>query len=193
MFAVCWGNGVELFQFQNLEEEKAKGIKYVGQYKSDVEIRHIEWISENNILMYDYKNQFKLLYTSAVKPPQKSAIDQDPDNPSRAMTSTQIFDAEVATHIYNSGDDNKGQLIPYYSNTIVGIGQARRVFVLGSRKLSVGRHIEWKEHLETLKNKAEWLSALSFCITLYKGESQRFADLPNDSKKRRELIRPVLS
>jgi len=208
LLAISWGTTLDLFQFYNIEEEHSKGVRYVGTYQTENEIQHMEFISENNILLYDTTREFKLACTYRLKP--KSAVlnksnpvvphAQTPDlkNPETIVT-LPIFEPDVSFQIYHEiADDNDDMKqiqkpILFYNNTIKSFLSMRRIYILGFNKVYIGKHLNWKEQLDFLKSRAEWLPALSLCVSLYKGDNIWYADLPLDPNERKNCIRPYSS
>mmetsp|Transcript_5309 Transcript_5309/g.4497 ORF Transcript_5309/g.4497 Transcript_5309/m.4497 type:complete len:218 (-) Transcript_5309:3137-3790(-) len=63
LLAIGWGNEIQLLQFQNLEEESTRGIRFVGFHETEEEIFNVDFISENLLHLYDFKRNMRLLYT----------------------------------------------------------------------------------------------------------------------------------
>ena len=195
-----------MFQIQNVEEQ-ARGIKHIGVYHSEIELSHIEWISESHILLYNKAREFKLLYIHLLKTRsqlkklsnQEETSSQRSLNDPNAVIDIKISDLNVAFHIYHDPGDHQEKMqqvqkpVLFYNNTIIGLPSIQKIYILGFDKLYVGRQLAWKEQLEILKNKAEWLTALSFCVSLYKGDNLWFANLPPQKAQRKKLLRQYSS
>ena len=168
MLAVSWGTEIYLLEFQQIEDEKS-GIRTAGYFKSQEEIGHLEFISENLLLMYDYKKDLKILYTGFFIP-QNSIEYAEPQDYAKVILNSQVIDPDISFQICAKESSERRRPIIFYSNTINAIDTIRRVFILGYKRAYVGKLYSWQEYLEELIEKAEWLSALSLCISLYQGK-----------------------
>ena len=198
LLAISWGANLDLFQFYNVEEEHSKGVKYAGTYQTEHEIQKMLFISENNILLYDTSREFKLACTYRFKP--KSALNKPKTTPQlETIMTLPIFEPDVSFQIYHEIMDDNDDMkqiqkpILFYNNTIANFPHIRRVYIMGFNKVYIGKHVNWKEQLDFLKNRAEWLPALSTCVAFYKGENIWFAELPFDPTERKNQIRPYTS
>ena len=196
LLSIAWGNYVDVFQFRESELDYAKMVKYLASYRSATEISHHEWISENNLLLYDPRGKFRLVNTSILKPRPSQEQPEEQDN-SKLATAIPNQDADVAFYIYNhikEDDDHDGghyqRPILYYSNTVLGFSLMRRIFILGFKKAYYVKHLEWKEYLEVLKSKADWLSAMTFFVILYQGSEKSFAGLSSNLEQNRKVLQP---
>lgn len=169
MLAVSWGTEINLLQFQSIEEDETRGIKLAGVFKSQEEISHLEFIGDNLILMYDYKKDMKLLFTGYFVSRNSVEFASSADY-AKCILNTQVVDPDISFQICAKESSERKRPIIFYTNTINAIDTIRRVFILGYKRAYVGKLFSWKEYVEEQKEKAEWLSALSLCISLYQGK-----------------------
>ena len=187
---MSWGVEVRLIQIEKLDPE-GRGITEVGRFASNKDIAHLEWFSESNVLIYDGKKEFNVIHTGSFRSINHTSSSQ-PFDYTQAIISSEFIES-VRFQVYEGMGRVDSQSWPafYYTNTIRGVGSAKRVFIMGEMKMLVAKHFEWKEYIEDLSDKAEWLTALSLCISVHNGTIKKFPDVPKSAKERKDLIKPI--
>ena len=117
------------------------------------------------------------------------------DYPS-AVINAQLLDPDIAFQIYRNEKTSKFEIasgrhqrpILYYTNTIAADQISRSVYILGAKRMYMGRHFEWKEYIENLTSDAEWLHAFAVFVSISNGSNRMFAGLPNNPKERKTLL-----
>jgi len=187
---MSWGREIFLLQCQNVEDAEAKGIRFAGIYESKYDIFHIDWISESNLLVYDYSREFKILYTESFNTINNAKFTENKFDYDKAVISSQALDPDISFQIYPMEKNTRNNRpILYYTNTIITNQFPRRVFILGYKRMYIGRHFEWKEHIQDFVNKKEWLSAFALFVSFAQGKNKTFAGLPIKSQERKDVIR----
>jgi len=186
-----------LWRFENVSGS-AQGIKKVAYYISEVFIHHVEWFSRNTLWIFDERRDFKVLYSWKLRSCESQ--NKAPFEYSQAiMNSTNLLNVDreiqdIRNQSFNRPDQDESTSlgsVVYYNNTIIGSEIAKRIFIMGEKKMIVGKHFEWKEYIEDLLKKAEWLMAFSLCISFYRGLMRKFAEIPNDPEQRKARFKKL--
>mmetsp|Transcript_5309 Transcript_5309/g.4496 ORF Transcript_5309/g.4496 Transcript_5309/m.4496 type:complete len:386 (-) Transcript_5309:1931-3088(-) len=103
--------------------------------------------------------------------------------------SQHVIDPDIAFLSSYKDVEKRTEPAFYYGNTMMSIDSLRRCFILGSKRMYVGKLYGWREYIEELIEKADWLTALSLIISMYQGNTKMFAELPNSQKERTVVLR----
>eukprot|EP00330_Aristerostoma_sp_ATCC50986_P009486 CAMPEP_0114599702 /NCGR_PEP_ID=MMETSP0125-20121206/22227_1 /TAXON_ID=485358 ORGANISM="Aristerostoma sp., Strain ATCC 50986" /NCGR_SAMPLE_ID=MMETSP0125 /ASSEMBLY_ACC=CAM_ASM_000245 /LENGTH=172 /DNA_ID=CAMNT_0001807007 /DNA_START=218 /DNA_END=734 /DNA_ORIENTATION=+ len=125
LLAIGWGNEIQLLQFQNLEEESTRGIRFVGFHETEEEIFNVDFISENLLHLYDFKRNMRLLYTGYFYQPHSTR--------DKAEMSQHVIDPDIAFLSSYKDVEKRTEPAFYYGNTMMSIDSLRRCFILGSK------------------------------------------------------------
>ena len=198
VLAYSWGKEIFLLQVQNTEtkktskeeeeKEKESKVKVVGYYTASDDISSLHWISQNVLVIYNSYGEFISLSTkkfSPSNPPPKGF-----DN-SQVVLSTVTIDDEIRYQMFN---DTMMSGIPqnsvmFYEHTIRGLEFSKNIYIMGKKKMLMLKHFAWQEYLDELCKKSEWLTAMSTCASLFKGENNRFSEVPNNVTEKKNILK----
>jgi len=194
LLALSWGRDLHLYEVEDVDNADEKAVRRVGYFYSQKKISHIEWISDNNIFIYDGTKEMKVLHSGSLR----SAASLNSDAPfdySQAIIDKQIVSFGLRGQQYHDKVrvNQESRPVFYYVNTIKGLRPLRRMFVMCEHQLIVAKHFEWSESLEEQASKGEWMTALSLCIAFFKGTVKKFAGLPNNTEERKRLLQATSS
>jgi hypothetical protein len=172
IMAVGWGLRIQLFKIKNGTES---GFQLSGFFDIDSEIRALHWMSSDMILMLDHSREVRILNTAGF-------YRQPGDNPrTTAQLESQYINTEITSQAFVKDSLGRDRLCYFNSIRVV----SRVVYFLGATAFHKGRLLNWKECLEALMNKGEWLEALSLGLDLFEGNGKKLNDLPT---RREELV-----
>lgn len=172
IMAVGWGLRIQLFKIKNGTEA---GFNLSGFFDIDSEIRALHWMSTDMILMLDHSREVRILNTAGF-------FRQANDNPrTTAQLESQYVNTELTSQAFVKDSLGRDRLSFFNSIRVV----SRLVYFLGATAFHKGRLLNWKECLEALMNKGEWLEALSLGLDLFEGNGKKLNDLPT---RREELV-----
>lgn len=75
---------------------------------------------------------------------------------------------------------------------VKALDEIRRVFIMLPAGFYVAKAYDWKDYLDDLVDKAEWMSAFNFIVQLYNGNNNSFASFPLNEKSRKEVTSRII-
>ena len=177
ILAVSWNKVIYLLKVSQ-NEDGSHLFKVSANFKSSTEIIYMGWISENLILAIDQEKRIKTLYSSLFKNGDGSDPNSAMFNYKKAIMKTKCLDNDLSYQSFlikdiNSSprNSNPTEIIQTnsLSNTILTFEGTKRIFILCSKNLYIGRLNNWDEYIKNLISKGDWLKSLVLCLDIYQG------------------------
>ena len=188
------------------EPEKMNEITYSQNepVSTKNEIIYVGFVSKNLIAIVDGQKRTKILYSGYLSPTDHEANELDSpekeiDSKKKSEPDPKVKSAELDVTLVDpdliaqSIKDEEGIVYHTYQNSVFTIDTTRRVFLLARQSVYIGRLSNWKEHIEILLRKGEWLSALATCLEIYRGTNKMFADIPSDERECSKMMKPFFT
>ena len=196
ILAVSWNKVIYLLKVSQ-NEDGSNLFKISANFKSSTEIIYMGWISKNLILAIDQEKRIKTLYSSLFQNGDGSDPNSAMFNYKKAIMKTKSLDNDLSYQSFlikdlnssqkysnsteiipkkflsNSLNNNKQDSYmksgPCYCNTILTFEGTKRIFILCSKNLYIGRLSNWDEYIKNLISKGDWLKSLVLCLDIYQG------------------------
>ena len=141
ILAISWANIVYMMPIPNVElYDNKEAFQIKGHYYSDCDINYMNWIAPNLILLMDSRKNFKILYTGYF---EKGKYEESvkPSASSLSVMNCQQIDSEISFQTYFN--DSTNRVRSCFQNTVIINDQTNSIFMLGYKKLYVGRLFKW--------------------------------------------------
>jgi hypothetical protein len=172
ILAVAWGESITLYRFKFSLKE---GVQVSGHLNTDNEIKSIFWLNFEILCVLGKSREIRILSSKEMnQSPKKNPLDYK-----KAILDETYANRDIASQSYLKKDGK--ECFTFY-NTFKCLD--RNVLVLGNKDFQKGRLLNWKECMEELLKKNEWLEVLALGIDLYQGKGKKLYGLP---KNRMEL------
>ena len=174
ILAIAWGQRLVLYTFKFAGPE---GINITGFLETDTEIKAMFWMSYEIILTLNNAREIRVTSSREFNSMQG-------DCGKRAILEETNANRDLALQSYLKTEANKEILT--YHNTIKS--HNRLVFLLGNNLFHKGQLLNWKECLEELTHKTDWLGALAIGLNLYQGRGKKLYGVPRSKDELRVVL-----
>ena len=174
ILAIAWGQRLVLYTFKFAGTE---GINATGFLDTDTEIKAMFWMSYEIILTINNAREIRV--TSS-----REFNTMLGECGKRVILEETNANRDLALQSYLKTENNKEVLT--YHNTIKS--QNRVVFLLGNNLFHKGQLLNWKECLEELTRKSDWLGALAIALNLYQGRGKKLYGVPRNKDELRVVL-----
>jgi hypothetical protein len=181
ILAVAWGQRIILY---TLKFASAEGVLISGYLETDTEIKSIFWLSYEIILCLNRSREIQVITSRefSTKPGESGR---------RAVLEETYANKDLALQIYVKIDQKENFT---YHNTLKAID--RVVFLLGNKEFHKGQLLNWKECLDELMKKNDWLEVLALGLNLYQGRGKKLYGVPRNKDELRthlvEFLNPII-
>lgn len=144
LLAISWANVIYVIPIPNIELfDNKEAFQVKGFYYSDCDINYMSWIAPNLILIMDSRKNFKILYSGYF---EKGCYDDSlkPGANLQCVMNCQQIDSEITFQTYFN--DSTGRVRSCFQNTVVITENTNSVYMLGYKKLYVGKLFKWYFH-----------------------------------------------
>lgn len=141
LLAISWANIIYVFPILNIDLfDNKEAFQVKGFYYSDCDINYMSWIAPNLIVIMDSRKNFKILYSGFF---EKGCYDESmkPGPNLQCVMNCQQIDSEISFQTYFN--DSTGRVRSCFQNTIVIGEQTNSIYMLGYKKLYIGRLFKW--------------------------------------------------
>jgi hypothetical protein len=166
ILAVGWGERISLYRFKFSLEE---GVLPAGFLETDSEIKAIFWLSFEILFVLGKSREIRIITSREMN---KEIYRKIADS-KKAILDETYANRDLAYQSYLKKD---GKDYFTYYNTIKC--NERLALLLGNRDYQRGRLLNWKECIDELSKKNEWLEVLALGIDLYLGKGKKLYGLP---------------
>lgn len=164
-----------------------------GHYTNYIPIIRMGFLSNSIIFFFDSKKNVKVINTSLFKPGEVQLM-EDTDMPSYLDTNEfkkadlqeeKEIDQDLNFQIYVV-DKNEGKTKATYVNTIISLN--KNIYILGKKGFYHLKLLNWKQCLDNLYIKSEWMDALTLGLDIYYGKTTSLADIPIEESYRKTKV-----
>ena len=190
IMAIAWGRVITFYDLPIKDTFIIQPIT-LGNYVNEVNIIKCGFLSNSVLFLIDEKFTIKILNTRKVGygavhviPLQKRII--PPKNNSDAeLQNESLLDKNILTQkkITDPISDEEKDIYQY---TIVT--NKSSLFILCKNALYLGTLVDWKEFLNKLSIKEEYLTLFSIGIDTYQGKMNALLNIPNEDENRKKVI-----
>ena len=168
ILAVAWGESITLYRFKFALNE---GVQVAGHLNSDNEIKSIFWLNFEILCVLGKSREIRIMTSKEMNLAPKN----NPMDYKKAILDETYANRDIASQSYFKKDGK--EYFTFY-NTFKCVD--RNVMVLGNKDFQKGRLLNWKECMEELLKKNEWLEVLALGIDLYQGKGKKLYGLPKN-------------
>jgi len=141
ILAISWANVIYMMPIPNVELfDNKEAFQIKGYYCADCDINFMGWLAPNLILIMDSRKNFKILYTGFFEK-GKYEDSMKPSLNSSSIMNCQQIDSEISFQTYFN--DSTDRVRSCFQNTILINDQTNSIYLLGYKKLYVGRLFKW--------------------------------------------------
>ena len=178
VLAIAWGPKIFLHKVKFASPE---GISLIGTYAMDSEIKSIQLLGHDIVLVMSYIREVVVLSTKGFG---KTGAEPVKD----CVLEEMYVNKDVAVQAYIKDGNNKEKYT--YHNTIQCVeGQ---VFILGNKQLHKGRVLTWKECILDLSKAGDWIEALSLGIDFFQGKGTKAYAVPHNRQELKTVLEGVV-
>ncbi|CAG9320228.1 unnamed protein product [Blepharisma stoltei] len=179
ILAIAWGQKIVLYKLRLPTKE---GIQISGFLDMDTEIKSLIWLSHDMLFVMGNSREIRIANTKGFsrreKEPSRNAILEDT-----------YVNRDLAIQAYIRDESGKERYT--FHNSVKAF--ERVVFILGNRQFHKGRLLNWKECIETLTSKGEWLDVLSLGLDVYQGKGKKLYGVPSNKNELRKSLEKVIT
>ena len=189
IMAVAWGRAITFYDLPIKDTFITQPIT-MGNYVNDVNILKCGFLSNSVLFLIDEKFTIKIINTRKVGfgcvhvVPLQKRILPPKNNADSELQNESLLDKNILTQ--KKIKDDKGIEKDIYQYTIVTNNSS--LFILCKTALYYGSLVDWKEFLNGLSKKEEYLSLFSIGIDTYQGKMNALLNIPNEEENRKKLI-----
>ena len=190
IMAVAWGRVIVFYDLPIKDNFIIQPIT-LGNYVNEVNIIKCGFLSNSVLFLIDEKFTIKIINTRKVGygavnvvPLQKRIIPPK-NNKDAELQNESLLDKNILTQkkIQDPQTDEERDIYQY---TIVTNNSS--LFILCKNALYYGKLLDWKEFLNSLAIKEEYLTLFLIGIDTYQGKMNALLNLPNEDEDRKKLI-----
>jgi len=193
--AVAWDKMIQLYYF-----EKETGLLMQdGIFYSEQEVTGIRFISDSILLVLIAGREVKVLYTMYFNPESYLRLEEAPsrdvkDEMIEAIVKYTEYAVLEKGHIIHEIFPTVMQSKPVQNYNCCFQGDANFIVFMCAKTFQSGLLFDWKQYLEHIHSQEayDWLSVLKVSLEIYNGEQRGYKGIPEDKKKRENLMRPFL-
>jgi hypothetical protein len=165
ILAVGWGSRIQLYKVRGASDQ---GIQGAGSLDVSSEVKALHWMGTDMLLMLSQSRRVSVFTTAGFfRHPS-----DDPKMP--AMLESLYIDNDLTSQALIKDTQGRDRSCFYNSVCVSG----RHIHFLGAKTFHRGRMLDWRECLEALTNKGEWLEALALGLDIYEGRGKKLLGLP---------------
>lgn len=181
ILAVAWGQRIILY---TLKFASAEGVLISGYLETDTEIKSIIWLSYEILICLNRSREIQVITS-------REFSNKPGESGRRAVLEETYANKDLACQIYVKIDQKENLT---YHNTLKATNRA--IYLLGNKEFHKGQLLNWKECLDELMKKNEWLEVLALGLNLYLGRGKKLYGVPRNKDELRthlvEFVQPVL-
>lgn len=195
ILAFAWDRVIQLIYVN----QEGSALEVDGFFYSDKEIISLHFVADS-VLFAVFENkdgrEVKVLYTPKFYPGSFKQLEmaEEAGNFEQFERVGQVTDharlekkyGEIQTLFCQVFDKSLNN----YTNSIQRHKQ--NVLFLGTRSLQRARIHAWKEYIETMKEKHDWLAVLKVALEIYNGDLKGFAKVADEKEIREQQMKPFL-
>ena len=191
LMAISWGRTITIYELPIKDNFITQPI-VLGNYVNKESILKIGFLSNSVLFFIDDKFTIKIIntrkigYGSVQIIPLQKRIKVPKNNSDSELQNESLLDKNILTQkkITDPYEDEIEKDI--YQYTIVTNNSS--LFILCKTALYFGSLVDWKEFLNKLSKKEEYLSLFSIGIDTYQGKMNALLNIPHEEEKRKQLI-----
>ncbi len=183
LFAISWEKVVYIYVFRINQNTGFKDIILVGHYVNSNQILRMGFLSNSILFIYDMYKSLKVLNTGLLTPGDiyitKDFIVMPQINKKKKSELNDIKMDEqflFQSFIKDLSEKKREILLPTYNNFI--INQNKTLFILTKKNFLFGKILNWEQSINDLRERGEWMEALSLGVDIYLGKNNTFSDIP---------------
>ena len=191
IMAVSWGRAITFYDLPIKDTFIIKPIT-LGNYVNEVNIIKCGFLSNSVLFFIDEKFTIKILNTRKVGygavqviPLQKRII-VPKNNADSQLQNESLLDKNILTQKKINDPDNDEIQKDIYQYTIITNNSS--LFILCKSALYFGSLVDWKDFLNKLSKKEDYLSLFSIGIDTYQGKMNALLNIPHEEENRKKLI-----
>ena len=191
IMAVSWGRAITFYDLPIKDTFIIQPIT-LGNYVNDVNIIKCGFLSNSVLFLIDEKFTIKILNTRKVGygcvqliPLQKRIL-VPKNNADSQLQNESLLDKNILTQKKINDPDNDEIQKDIYQYTIITNNSS--LFILCKSALYFGSLVDWKDFLNKLSKKEEYLSLFSIGIDTYQGKMNALLNIPHEEDNRKKLI-----
>ena len=173
ILAVAWGQRITLYTFKFAGVD---GVQISGYLETDTEIKAIFWLSYEILITVNNAREIRVIcsrdFNIKLGESGKRAIKEE-TNANRNLA--------LQSYLKIEGKD-----ILTYHNTIKA--HNRVIFLLGNKEFHKGQLLNWKECIDELNKKSDWLGALAIGLNLYQGKGKKLYGVPRNKEELKSVL-----
>ena len=189
IMAVAWGRAITFYDLPIKDTFIIQPIT-IGNYVNEVNIIKCGFLSNSVLFLIDEKFTIKIINTRKVGfgavyvVPLQKRILPPKNNSDSELQNESLLDKNILTQ--KKIKDEKEIEKDIYQYTIVT--NKSSLFILCKNALYFGSLVDWKEFLNKLSQKEEYLSLFSIGIDTYQGKMNALLNIPYEEESRKKLI-----
>lgn len=178
ILAVAWGQRIILYTFKFASPE---GVIISGYLETDTEIKSIFWLSYEILLSLNRSREIQVISS-------REFSLKVGENGRRAVLEETYANKDLALQLYVKVDKKENFT---YHNTLKATN--RNIFLLGNKEFHKGQLLNWKECIQELMKKNEWLETLALGLNLYQNKGKKLYGVPRDKQELKESLVEILT
>ncbi|CAG9310317.1 unnamed protein product [Blepharisma stoltei] len=178
ILALGWDKRVTLFRFKFAARE---GVHIAGYLDIENEIKSLLWLSTDILSIMDLSRELRVVTS-------KGFMKKPNDDANNAILDITWANRDIATQSLIKDEAGKEKTTFYNSVK----AYERVIYLLGFKQFHKGRLLNWKECVDTLIEKGEWLEVLSLGMNLYQKKGQKLYGVPERKDDLREVLEAVI-
>lgn len=178
ILAVAWGQRIILYSFKFASPE---GVVISGYLETDTEIKSIFWLSYEILLSLNRSREIQVISS-------REFSLKVGENGRRAVLEETYANKDLALQLYIKVDKKENFT---YHNTLKATN--RVIYLLGNKEFHKGQLLNWKECIQELMKKNEWLETLALGLNLYQNKGKKLYGVPRDKQELKENLVEILT
>ena len=191
IMSICWGNIIVFYELP-IKNGFISNPFILGNFINDTPIIKSGFLGNSILYFIDEKFILKIINTRKTNfgniqlIPLTNEIKIPKFNTDAELLNETLLDRNVLNQqkISDPGDINIKKNI--YNYTIIENNSS--IYILCKKALYFGSLVDWKEFLNTLSQKEEYLSMFSIGIDIYQGKMNALLNIPLEEENRKKII-----
>ena len=191
IMGISWGTTITIYELPIKDNFVIKPI-VLGHYVNKEPILKIGFLSNSVLFFIDDKFTIKIINTRKIGygnvqmiPLQKKIIIPK-NNSDSELQNESLLDKNILVQNKITDPDNDEIQKDIYQYTIITNNSS--IFILCKAALYFGSLIDWKDFLQKLPKKGDYLSLFSIGIDIYQGKMNALLNIPHEEDNRKQLV-----
>ena len=191
IMGISWGRTITIYELP-IKDTFIKQPIVLGHYVNKDSILKIGFLSNSVLFFIDEKFTIKILNTRKIGYgnvqiiPLQKKVKIPKNNSDSELQNETLLDKNILTQDKITDPDNDEIQKDIYQYTIITNNSS--IFILCKAALYFGSLIDWKDFLQKLSKKEEYLSLFSIGIDTYQGKMNALLNIPHEEENRKKLI-----